>query len=73
MSDGFAAKDVYEHNVGSTFAGGFDSLSIDLTFFLRAGDTLTVTSNNTGARIAGSIRQVATGSGELVPPNGFPL
>ena len=73
ISDGVANKDVYEHNIGSTFAGGFDSVSIDLIFFLRAGDTLTVSSNNTGARIAGSIRQVATGSGELVPPNGFPL
>ena len=45
----------------------------DFTVFLRAGDSVDCVSNNANIGITGVTRQVATGEGSLVNPNGFPL
>jgi hypothetical protein len=45
---------------------------LDLTFFLAAGQDLSWTCTN-AMQCVGSIRQIATGDGTLVNPNGFPL
>ena len=74
ITDGLSTKKVWEFSVpDSATADSFGVAPFDLVFFLRAGDSLTVTSSGLEARIAGSHRQVATGDGTLVPPNGFPL
>jgi len=49
------------------------SESFDFTVFLRPGDTLQGFSDNAGSIMTGSHRQVATGDGTIVQPNGFPL
>jgi len=41
--------------------------------FLAAGHSLSATSSSTNPRISGYHRQIATGDGTLVQPNGFPL
>ena len=74
MSDGLANKDVWTHEVNSGVSGDvLSTVTFDLVFFLRPGDTLSSNSNDLGATIAGSHRQIATGDGTLVQPVGFPL
>jgi hypothetical protein len=46
--------------------------SFDFTVFLRPGDSL-VGSASPNCFLQGSVRQVATGDGTLVQPNGYPL
>ena len=57
----------------STAAQGAVSVIIDLTVFLTPDDELSIVSNNDGLTLAGSIRQVATVTGELINPVGFTL
>jgi len=45
----------------------------DFTVFLRAGDSVQIVSNSPNIILTGVTRQVATGEGALVNPNGFPL
>ena len=74
MGDGSTTKVVWQHAVpGSTTADSVTSVNVDLVFRLRPGDSLSAFTDNTKGRIAGSIRQIATGDGTLVPPNGYPL
>ena len=74
LSDGLGAKDVWQHIMpASTAADGVTSVNVDIVVWLRAGDTCSVTTNDTAGRIAGSHRQIATGDGTLVQPVGFPL
>lgn len=76
MSDGLSTKQLYEYtaivsssSVGSiTFANSND---VDITVFLRSGDSLSATSTNTFATFAGSVRQIADVNGNLVNPSGF--
>lgn len=44
----------------------------DFVVFLGAGEDLSITANNL-SNCDGSVRQIATGSGTFVPPNGYPL
>jgi hypothetical protein len=74
ITDGLATKALWQHLVpGSASADSFSSVEYDVIMFLRAGDSLTVSSGSTLARMDGSFRQVATGDGTLVQPVGFPL
>jgi hypothetical protein len=57
---------------GNTTNQEIIQIPFDITVFLRAGDSLTVTAAGF-AYMYGSHRQVATGDGTLVQPNGYPL
>lgn len=72
MSDGIATKDIWLHIVpGSGSADSFSNIEFDLIVFLRAGDSLSAVSSSAATRIAGSHRQIADVSGNLVNPAGF--
>lgn len=74
MTDGVSTKVVWQLEVPTNSSTTVNpSESVDLTFFLAAGETLSITTNSTKAKLVGSIRQVATGDGTLVQPNGYPL
>lgn len=73
MSDGFSTKTVWSAEVKASADGGSTTLNVDYIFFLRAGDSLSVDSNTLRGSFKGSVRQIATGDGTLVNPNGYPL
>ena len=74
IDDGLAAKQIWGHSApGVSTTGSSSAIIFNLTVFLRAGDTLQAKSDNSDALIEGSFRQVATGDGTLVQPNGYPL
>lgn len=70
MSDGLASKNLWvmEAPAGAT---GLITQNFDLTYFLRSGDSLSAETTSTDCTMAGSIRQVATLTGELINPTGF--
>jgi len=71
VSDGLTTKTIYDYNrLGN---GGGMIMPFDFIVFLGPGETLAATSNSTALQLSGSTRQVATGDGTLVQPNGFPL
>jgi hypothetical protein len=47
--------------------------NVDFVVFLAAGETVSASSNTNNVVFSGSVRQVATGDGTLVQPNGYPL
>ena len=66
MSDGVSTKTIWQH------AGDQQGqLQIDLTVFLRSGDSITGTATTATSFLIGSVRQVATVNGTLVQPVGF--
>jgi hypothetical protein len=65
MTDGTTTKQMWEHLMNGT---GNSCLNIDYIFFLPAGVSLQVKSDSSGATIAGSVRQLADLSGNLVNP-----
>lgn len=65
MTDGTTTKQMWEHLMNGT---GNSCLNIDYIFFLPAGVSLQVKSDSSGATIAGSVRQIADLSGNLVNP-----
>ncbi len=73
LSDGFSNKDIWKHINIQSSAGNNNSIQYDFIVFLTTGETISGDSNNTGATLAGSVRQIATGDGTLVNPSGYPL
>jgi hypothetical protein len=73
MTDGSTTKDVWSFIVREVAGVAYTAVSFDLFVFLRAGDSVSAVSNIVDAKIQGSSRQIATGDGTLVQPNGFPL
>ena len=75
MTDGVSTKTVWEMgNLPNTSTGTSMSVNIDLIFFLAAGESLQVTGNASSyTSMVGSVRQLATGDGTLIQPNGYPL
>ena len=74
MSDGSSFKLLWENVVtGITASTTFpiSSLNLDVIVFLQAGESLTASSNAANTVLSGSIRQVATVTGELVNPSGY--
>tara|TARA_E500000331_G_scaffold257512_1_gene248267 strand:+ start:174 stop:686 length:513 start_codon:yes stop_codon:yes gene_type:complete len=65
MTDGTTTKQMWEHLMNGT---GNSCLNIDYIFFLPASVSLQVKSDSSGATIAGSVRQLADLSGNLVNP-----
>jgi len=73
LNDGTTDKEVWGGQTRSTSTQGTAVLNLDLVFFLRAGDSASITSADPETVFLGSVRQLATGDGTLVQPNGFPL
>lgn len=72
ITDGLATKIVWQVTNGLTFSGNKNyNAAFDLIIFLTAGDTLQGTCAATRGTIAGSVRQIADISGNLVNPTGF--
>lgn len=72
MTDGFSSKQLFKLNANAV-SGGLENQVFDFIVFLRAGDSVSATSDNTALKITGSYRQIATGDGTLVNPTGFPV
>tara|TARA_Y100000004_G_C8938018_1_gene422953 strand:- start:55 stop:588 length:534 start_codon:yes stop_codon:yes gene_type:complete len=70
LGDSLSNKKVWQLNVPLTTNATVISENVDFTVFIAAGENLSIVTDS-GARLAGSIRQVATVDGELVNPSGF--
>lgn len=73
MTDGLSSKTIYSVEFFPTPDANTDVVNVDFVVFLAAGESISAVSNSSQASIVGSVRQVATGDGTLVQPNGFPL
>ena len=71
ITDGATPKKVIEFGGKILTAGIGLAYEFDFIVFLRAGDSLTGTSNSANVGLKGSTRQIATITGELVNPSGF--
>lgn len=67
ISDGISSKNIWEYTV-SIASGGFAETNV---YYLRSGDTLSLTSTQTGVFAEAWTRQIATSTGQLVNPLGF--
>ena len=72
ITDGSTSKQIWQHQNGAV-AGTGSAVNFDFVVFLRAGDSVSGTSNSTIAPLTGTFRQLATGDGTLVNPVGFPI
>lgn len=70
MTDGSTSKQILKF---LTAVGTMQLTPFDFVVFLRAGDSLSVTTNSVNQSCIGSTRQIATGDGTLITPVGFPL
>lgn len=70
ITDGATPKKVWAAKQISAGTGTNVQLSFDLVVFLRAGDSVTLTTTSRSAFI-GSTRQIADINGVLVQPSGF--
>lgn len=68
MSDGLASKQILKY-AGS--ASQFSTTQFDFVVFLRAGDSLSITSAGVNLKCTGSVRQLADVNGVLTNPAGF--
>jgi hypothetical protein len=68
MSDGLSTKTILSYSGIST---DVEQTPFDFVAFFAAGESMSVTSAGAGAIVAGSTRQIATVTGELVNPSGF--
>lgn len=68
LGDGSSTKIIWETQA---LNGNGSSVNLDFIVFLRAGDELTVASNNNSIAIHGNYRQIADVTGKLVDPVGF--
>ena len=73
LTDGLSTKIIWRHLMAPGSAGNGDSLAFDVIVFLRAGDSVTVSSSSSNGNIAGTYRQVADVNGNLVNPAGFTI
>lgn len=72
MSDGATPKDVWQHIAPQSGSpDSYTSIQFDLVFFVVAGVTINVSSNNTSTVVSGSSRQIADINGNLINPVGF--
>jgi len=71
MTDGLSTKNIIQVALPTSNATLTDDY--DFIIFLAAGESMSATSSNTGSNVTVTVRQIATGDGTLVNPNGFPL
>ena len=68
INDGTTDKIVWGLKNTVALTNNLPSLNVDYIFFLGAGDSLIVESDNTESHFVGSIRQLADLSGNLISP-----
>jgi hypothetical protein len=73
MSDGISSKTVWSLTARNASGNQPMAVPYDFVVFLAAGHSITADTNTTNSFHDGSVRQIATGDGTLVQPNGFPL
>jgi len=73
MSDGLSTKNIWLHELEAVSTNTGTAVNYDFVVFLRAGDSVSGQSDSSRSTLTGSYRQIATGDGTLVNPNGFPL
>lgn len=71
INDGSGTKNIWQIGTSSSSTALTNVASFDFTVFLRAGDSLEANASSDNGYLAGSTRQVATVTGELVSPSGF--
>ena len=70
LNDGVTDKAILSFN---NIASDVERTMLDFVVFLAAGHSVNIVSSAAGAIVSGSTRQLATGDGTLIQPNGFPL
>ena len=73
MTDGLSVKTVWGMRMGSGSVENYVDTQFDFVVFLADGESISAVSSNAQNHIVGSSRQIATGDGTLVQPNGYPL
>lgn len=73
ITDGLATKTLFTHTSFGGTEEVSNSLIYDFIVFLSSGDSVSAVSSNVNGIISGSSRQIATGDGTLINPNGYPL
>lgn len=74
MTDGLSVKTIFDFTLRRQSSDiNHAAQSLDFVVFLAAGESISAVSNSTAMYINGSVRQIATGNGTLVSPNGFPV
>jgi hypothetical protein len=71
MSDGLSTKTIWELACATNANTSSASNIFDFVVFLRSGDSVSASSSSGSNYLAGSIRQIADVSGNLVYPVGF--
>ncbi len=71
MTDGLSAKTIWRAAYRTTTTENTMQLDVDITVYLAAGDSVAIVSDSNNVAFAGSIRQVATVTGEIVNPAGY--
>jgi hypothetical protein len=71
MSDGLSTKNIWATTTRATGNATDSHIQIDLTFYLNAGESLSVIASGTYSEFDGSVRQIADVNGNLVNPSGF--
>ena len=71
-TDGATPKKIWHVKISDATGIVPTPVSFDLIVFLKAGETIQAQADSS-CFITGSTRQIATGDGTLVQPNGFPL
>ena len=69
LNDSLTTKNIY--NWEREANGGGMSGVYDFVIFLNPTQSLSAVSNDTSAKVEGSVRQVGTTTGSLVNPDGF--
>jgi len=71
MSDGISTKDVWKLSMVNNTNAVTAFESFDFIVFLSSGDSISAITNNAGAFLQGSSRQIADVNGVTVNPSGF--
>jgi hypothetical protein len=71
INDGTSDKAIYRMQVPSENDNYYSAVPFDFVVFLRSSDTLDVFTSNGNVTCAGSVRQIADISGNLINPTGF--
>ena len=71
LTDGFSTTNLWKFIVPNLGTGQVNVAQFDTIVFLGSGESLTATSNGVESEMAGSLRQVADSTGNIVNPSGF--
>lgn len=71
LSDGLTTKKVWEHEARTNAQLPISCLIFDFNVFLASGESVSAVSDNSGARIYGTVWQIADVNGNATNPSGF--